>query len=111
MGEGGRNFPPERTVIRVAVVLASILVSGWLTVRSVSAAGNEYPSRPLRLVSGYAPGGTTSLVGRLIGQKLAESWGQQIVLDNRPGGGTLIGADIVAKSPPDGYTLMLADSV
>ncbi len=71
----------------------------------------DYPNRPVRLVSGYAAGGTTSLVGRMIGQRLAEQWGQQWVLDNRPGGGTLIGGEIVAKAPPDGYTLMLIDSV
>lgn len=72
---------------------------------------SEYPSRPVRLVSGYAAGGTTSLVGRMIGQRLAEQWGHQWVLDNRPGGGTLIGGEIVAKAAPDGYTLMLIDSV
>jgi tripartite-type tricarboxylate transporter receptor subunit TctC len=93
--------------MRLSAAVAGI----WFIAAAVSAAQNDYPSRPVRLVSGYAPGGTTSLVGRLIGQKLTESWGQQVVLDNRPGGGTLIGADIVAKSPPDGYTLMLADSV
>ena len=90
---------------------ALVLVSGWSLAPGGFAAQTDYPTRPIRLVSGYAPGGTTSLVGRLVGQKLAESWGQQVILDNRPGGGTLIGADIVAKSLPDGYTLMLADSV
>jgi tripartite-type tricarboxylate transporter receptor subunit TctC len=78
---------------------------------ATASAQQDYPNRPVRLVSGYAPGGTTSLVGRLIGQKLSESWGQQFILDNRPGGGTLIGAEIVARSLPDGYTLMLVDSV
>ncbi len=78
---------------------------------SGQAATQNYPNRPVRLVSGYAAGGTTSLVGRMIGQKLTESWGQQFILDNRPGGGTLIGGEIVAKAPPDGYTLMLVDSV
>jgi tripartite-type tricarboxylate transporter receptor subunit TctC len=75
------------------------------------AQSQDYPNRPVRLVSGYAAGGTTSLVARLIGQKLTESWGQQFVVDNRPGGGTLIASEIVAKAPPDGYTLLLVDSV
>jgi len=90
---------------RVAVLVAFIVFarSAWSQA--------EYPSRPVRLVSGYAAGGTTSLVGRMIGQRLAEQWGHQWVLDNRPGGGTLIGGEIVAKAPPDGYTLMLVDSV
>ena len=101
----------EHLVVRFSAAVAAILIAGFLVASAVSAAQGDYPNRPVRLVSGYAPGGTTSLVGRLIGQKLTESWGHQIVLDNRPGGGTLIGADIVAKSPPDGYTLMLADSV
>jgi tripartite-type tricarboxylate transporter receptor subunit TctC len=78
---------------------------------SSTSSAQAYPSRPVRLVSGYAAGGTTSLVGRLIGQKLTDSWGQQFILDNRPGAGTLIGGEIVAKAPPDGYTLMLVDSV
>src|SRR5690606_24075309 len=76
-----------------------------------AAAEVQYPTKPVRLVSGYAPGGTTSLVGRLIGEKLTESWGQQFILDNRPGGGTLIAGELVARSTPDGYTLMLVDSV
>ena len=86
------------------------LGAGALAAPFGSFAQQEYPNKPVRLVSGYAAGGTTTIVGRLIGQKLTESWGQQFILDNRPGGGTLIGAEIVAKSPPDGYTLMLADS-
>jgi tripartite-type tricarboxylate transporter receptor subunit TctC len=86
----------------VTIALFALLIAG-------DASAQTYPSRPVRLVSGYAPGGTTSIVGRLIGQKLTESWGQQFILDNRPGGGTLIAAEIVAKSPPDGYTLMLVD--
>jgi tripartite-type tricarboxylate transporter receptor subunit TctC len=91
---------------------ARVLTAGALIAFAASAlAQGDYPNRPVRLVSGYAPGGTTSLVGRLIGQKLTESWGQQFILDNRPGGGTLIGAEIVAKAQPDGYTLMLVDSV
>lgn len=90
------------------LTLATVLLASTTT---LAATANDYPTRPVRLVSGYAPGGTTSLVGRLIGQKLTESWGQQFILDNRPGGGTLIAGEIVAKSPPDGYTLMLVDSV
>ena len=100
------NGIPAR-LVRI-LTLATLFVVG-LPVRA--AAPNDYPNRPVRLVSAYAPGGTTSLVGRLIGQKLTESWGQQFILDNRPGGGTLIGTEIVAKSPPDGYTLLLADGV
>ena len=90
-------------------IMARCLCAGLLS--ATAFAQQDYPSRPIRLVSGYAAGGTTSLIGRLIGQKLSETWGQQWVLDNRPGGGTLIAGEIVARSVPDGYTLMLADSV
>ena len=82
-----------------------------LSVACCAVAQTDYPNRPVRLISGYASGGTTSLVGRTIGQKLAESWGHQFVLDNRPGAGTTIAGAIVAKSVPDGHTLMLVDSV
>jgi tripartite-type tricarboxylate transporter receptor subunit TctC len=94
-----------------ARVLASCGLIAFAAFAASAAAQQDYPNRPVRLVSGYASGGTTSLVGRMIGQKLTESWGQQFILDNRPGGGTLIGSELVAKAPPDGYTLMLVDSV
>jgi tripartite-type tricarboxylate transporter receptor subunit TctC len=87
-------------VIKFSAAVARMFTASALAVLIAfvaSAAQHDYPSKPVRLVSGYAPGGTTSLVGRLIGERLTESWGQQFVLDNRPGGGTLIGAEIVAR--------------
>jgi tripartite-type tricarboxylate transporter receptor subunit TctC len=67
-----------------------------------------YPNRTIRMVSPYAPGGGTDFFARLIGQKLSEALGVSVVTDNRPGAGGVIGADIVAKSPPDGYTLLMS---
>src|SRR5207253_3716411 len=67
-----------------------------------------YPTRPLRFVVPYPPGGTTDIVARGIGMKLAERFGHQVVTDNRGGASTIIGAEAVAKSAPDGYTLLLA---
>ena len=96
------------TIGRATCGLVAVL---YFALCAPALAQHDYPSKPVRLVSGYAPGGTTSLVGRLIGQKLSDSLGQQFILDNRPGGGTLIGGEIVARSAPDGYTLMLVDSV
>jgi tripartite-type tricarboxylate transporter receptor subunit TctC len=70
-------------------------------------AQDGYPSRPVRLVAPYPPGGGADFIGREIAQKLSESWGQQVVVDNRPGAATAIGHNLVAKAPPDGYTVGL----
>jgi tripartite-type tricarboxylate transporter receptor subunit TctC len=75
---------------------------------SCAAHAQEYPARPIRLILGFAPGGSTDLVARVVAQKMAESWGQQVVVDNRPGANGMIGADIVAKANPDGYSLLLS---
>jgi tripartite-type tricarboxylate transporter receptor subunit TctC len=67
----------------------------------------QYPSKPVRFVIGFAPGGFTDLMARLLASRLSETWGQQVIPDNRPGGGSIIATDIVAKAPPDGYTLLM----
>lgn len=67
----------------------------------------DYPQRALRLVNPYTPGGTTDLVARIVGTRLTEVWGQQVIVDNRPGAGTNIGNEIVARAQPDGYTLLV----
>jgi len=71
-----------------------------------AAAQVDYPNRPIRYITPYAPGGSTSFTARLVGQQLTEAWGQQVVVDNRGGGNTLIGTSLALKSPPDGYTLL-----
>ena len=68
-----------------------------------------YPDKPIRIVVPFPAGGVADTFGREIGRKLSESWGQPVVIDNRPGAGGNIGADIVAKSPPDGYTLVIGN--
>ena len=73
-------------------------------------AQDKFPTRPVRLIAPYPPGGGADFTGREIAQKLTEAWGQQVVVDNRPGAGTAIGHDIVAKSRPDGYTLGLGSA-
>ena len=70
-------------------------------------AQQSYPNKPIRFIVPYSAGGTMSIISRLVGQKLTESWDQQLIVDNRPGGNTIIGTDALAKSPPDGYTIML----
>lgn len=73
-------------------------------------AQSNYPSRPVRIVVPYAPGGGTDINARNVAPKLMERWGQTVVIDNRPGGNAMIGADIVAKAAPDGYTILLSTS-
>jgi len=68
-----------------------------------------YPNKPVRWVVPFTPGASNDIIARLIGQKLAEAWSQQFVIDNRPGAGGSLGADTVAKAMPDGYTLLLAN--
>lgn len=69
----------------------------------------DYPERPIRLVIPFAAGGAIDLLGRLVGQELGQKLGQSIIADNRPGGGTIVGTDIVTKAMPDGYTLLLSN--
>lgn len=75
-----------------------------------ASAQEVYPSKPIRVVLPVAAGGGTDALARLIGQGLLERWGKQVVVDNRPGAGTIIASDIVAKSKPDGYTLLMTTS-
>ena len=72
------------------------------------ALAQSYPTRSITLIVPFAPGGPADVLGRLIGQKMSEDLGQQVVVDNRPGANTIIGAQVVAKAKPDGYTLLLA---
>ena len=90
----------------------SVAISGLaaliLIVIGAPAAAQTYPQRPIRMIVGLPPGGSTDIMGRLVAAKLVERFGQQIVFDNRPGASGIIAADIVAKSQPDGYTLLMA---
>jgi tripartite-type tricarboxylate transporter receptor subunit TctC len=70
----------------------------------------NYPARPMRIIIPWPPGQATDLVGRIVAQKLTELLGQQVVADNRPGAGGMIGTDVAAKAPPDGYTLLAGSS-
>ena len=72
---------------------------------------DDYPSKPIRVIVPYAPGGAGDLIGRAIGTKMTEAWGQQILIDNRPGAGGNIGTELAARSPADGYTLLLGTDI
>jgi len=89
----------------VSALTAGLIALGCLA--AGAAAGQSFPVKPLRIVVPFAPGGSNDILARVIGQKLTEAWSQQVIVENRPGGGTVIGTDIVAKSAPDGYTLLM----
>lgn len=88
------------------LVLCCSLAAGGFTI--CVAHSQPYPTRPIRLVVPYPPGGGTDIIARIVGQKLTENLGQQIIVDNRGGAGGTIGTDIVANSVPDGYTILMA---
>ena len=88
------------------LVLCCFLATGGFTI--CVAQSPPYPTRPIRLVVPYPPGGGTDIIARIVGQKLTENLGQQIIVDNRGGAGGTIGTDIVSKSVPDGYTILMA---
>ena len=93
----------------VNMSVARVACAAGLLALSVSAAAAQsYPARQITLVVPFAPGGPADFLGRLIGQKMGEDLGQQVVIDNRPGANTIIGAQAVAKAQPDGYTLLMA---
>ncbi|MBI4189496.1 MAG: tripartite tricarboxylate transporter substrate binding protein [Betaproteobacteria bacterium] len=90
--------------------LLGISAVAALAFGGVNAPAQEYPSKLVRFIVPYAPGGATDAVGRSISQKLTEAWGQQVVVDNRPGAQGNLGAGLGAKASPDGYTLVLTDT-
>ena len=89
---------------------ALLIAAGCVLVAGTAAAQGTYPNRPIKLVVPYPAGALTDLLARAIGERLATNLKQPVVVDNRPGAGTLVGAEFVAKSPPDGYTLLMATS-
>jgi len=79
-----------------------------MTLTATAAQAQQYPVKPIRLISPFAPGGGASLVARIIGAEMSEAWGQSVVVDNRGGAGGSIGTEIAARAAPDGYTLVMA---
>jgi tripartite-type tricarboxylate transporter receptor subunit TctC len=91
----------------VCVVFANIFIFACITGATAQpVASGEYPNKTIRYIVPYTPGGFNDTLGRIVAQKLQETWGVPVVVENRPGGGTLIGTEAVAKAAPDGYTLL-----
>lgn len=96
---------PARRAILQAIAAGALVPQGF------SAFGQEnYPNRPIRIVVPFGPGALTDFLGRAVGERLGRALNQSVVIENRPGAGTLIGADLVAKSPADGHTLLISTS-
>ncbi len=98
--------PQRRRLVATALVAAS-LATLCVATAPVALAQGTYPTKPITLVVPYPAGGANDMLGRLFGQKLSEAIGQQVIVENKPGAGTLIGTTAVAKAAPDGYTLLV----
>ena len=88
------------------ILVASILIA---SLAAAAAVAQSYPAKPVRVIAPFTTGSAADALARIIGQKLSDAWGQQIVVDNRTGANTIIGSEAVAKSPADGYTLLLTN--
>lgn len=103
-----RTFDRRAAIHRLTQFVAALCMTGTVGPSLAQAPGAaDYPRRPIHLIVPFTVGGSTDILGRAIGQQLAQAWGQAVVIDNVPGAGGSIGADKVAKSPADGYTLLM----
>ncbi len=91
--------------MRFAIRAAVVTLAAFMTALAAPVGAQQYPSRPIRWIVPVPAGATTDIVTRLVAQKMSEAWGQQVVVDNRPGGVFTVGSEIVAKAQPDGYTI------
>ncbi len=89
-------------VMRIVSLIVALALAGPVA----GAQLERYPSKPIRIVVPFTPGGSNDLLGRIVAQKLNEAWGQPVIIDNRPGAGSTIGIELVVRAPPDGYTLL-----
>jgi tripartite-type tricarboxylate transporter receptor subunit TctC len=97
-----KRMPP--VILFIVAICASLVFAG------TAAAQQTYPNRTIRIISPYTAGGSSGTQARLLARKLNETWGQPVIVDDRPGGNTIIGSEIVAKAAPDGYTLLFQTS-
>ena len=101
-----------KLLTRTQRFLSASVMGIALCAMAFSAMAQSYPNRPIRLIVPYPPGGNTDVVSRLISAKMSQKLGQPVIVDNKPGGSTIIGTDLLAKAPPDGYTIgLITDSL
>ncbi|MGZ5160571.1 MAG: tripartite tricarboxylate transporter substrate binding protein [Burkholderiales bacterium] len=96
---------------RAACLFLILGLSCAASIAGAADAGANYPNRPIRIIDAFVPGGPSDVLSRLLSQKLTESWGQPVVIENRPSIGAIVGFEVAAKAQPDGYTLLLAPQV
>jgi tripartite-type tricarboxylate transporter receptor subunit TctC len=97
-------------MMTMKIFARSVLAGSLLAVSASVAWAQAYPSKPVKLIVPFAPGGFTDVVARILGQKLSATMGQQFIVENKPGAGSIIGTDFVAKAAPDGYTLVMVST-
>src|SRR5262245_6533235 len=92
--------------LRVNAMIASLMTLAVACAWAQPSMESVYPSRPIRILVGFSPGSTTDILARLTGQKMSETWGQPVVVENRPSAGGVLASGIVASANPDGYSLL-----
>jgi len=97
------NTWTARLGVSICVAVSAVWTSG-------ACAQQAYPSKTIRIIVPYAPGGSTTWTSRMVGEWLTQVWGEQVIIDNRPGAGTVIGTEAAVRSRPDGYTLVYIGS-
>src|SRR5262249_44779581 len=102
-GPGTRRRPERRCSVRRMILLAA----GLAALLAAAAAAQDYPTKPVRMIIPFPPGGSNDVVGRVIATHLGERLGKQVIVDNRAGAGGVIGTEVAANAPPDGYTLLI----
>jgi tripartite-type tricarboxylate transporter receptor subunit TctC len=107
MNGGEDNVESKLSAVRAAALAIMLFTTGGAAAQS---AADKFPERPIKIIVPYAPGGSTDILARVLGQKMTENWNQQVIVETRPGAATVIGTTATVTAPPDGYTLLIVGS-